>query len=141
MYFVLHMEVIDKKNIPVATGVIDGMKQISIEKRFNKQKLWFWRLIAVVCIIPGWIIMFAPFLPRILTELFPKFNISQNEILLDKLNLSNVTVLCPEGYTFSRMEQRCSTVCGSRLPWEWNFRSHSHPIPIGILWESPWESP
>ena len=80
--------------------------------KFNKKRLWFWRTIAVLCIVPGWIVSFAPIPPLFLTELFPRSNISQDQILLDKLNLSNVTVLCPEGYTFSRMEQRCSTVCG-----------------------------
>ena len=104
------METSARKNSQANLG--GGKKQAPIGKKFSKKKLWIWRLIAVFCIIPGWIITFAPILPRFFTESFPKFNISQNEMLLDKLNLSNVTVLCPEGYTFSRVEQRCSTVCG-----------------------------
>ena len=85
---------------------------VSRTSKFSKRKLWFWRSIALLCIIPGWVVSTAPIPPLFLTESFPRSNISQNQMLLDKLNLSNVTVLCPEGYTFSRMEQRCSTVCG-----------------------------
>ena len=90
----------------------NGKKQTRIYRKFSKKKLWIWRLIAFFCIIPGWIITFAPILPLLFSESFPKYNISQNQMLLDKLNLSNVTVLCPEGYTFSPIEQRCTTVCG-----------------------------
>ena len=96
--------------------VTEGKNSISNlvkeEGNFKKRKLWLWRSIALLCIIPGWLVSFAPILPIFLTESFPRSNISQNELLLNKLNLSNITVLCPEGYTFSRREQRCSTVCG-----------------------------
>ena len=85
------------------------------EKTRNSIFVWKfgkWRVIASLCILLIWTFALAPIVHRIYSYSKPISNISQNDMLLDKLNLSNVTVLCPEGYTFSRMEQRCSTVCG-----------------------------
>ena len=44
-------------------------------------------------------------------------------------------------YGNSYIVESCRKSCGrgmAGLPWEGNF--HSHPIPIGFMWESPWGS-
>ena len=81
-------------------------------RNINRCKVWFWRLVAVVCIIFSWFIVLVPIPLYVARDIFPKPNISQNEMLLNKLNLSNLSVYCPDNYVFSPIEQKCATICG-----------------------------
>ena len=78
----------------------------------NRCKVCIWILIAVVCITVCWFIVLLPIPLSVASNSFPKPNISQNEMLLNTLNLSNLTVYCPDSYTFSPSEQKCTTICG-----------------------------
>ena len=96
---------------------VNHLNEGRTQQEKTKNSIFVWkfgqlRVIASLCILLIWTFALAPIVHRIYSYSKPISNIAQNEMLLDKLNLSNVTVLCPEGYTFSRMEQRCSTVCG-----------------------------
>ena len=89
---------------------------ISVQRNKVKSSFGSWktgqkRVLATLCILSIWIIALAPVVHKITSFFEPKMR-SQNEMLLNKLNLSNITVLCPEGYTFSRGAQSCTTVCG-----------------------------
>ena len=46
-------------------------------------------------------------------HLTPQYNSSMNEILLDKLNLSNYALSCPQDYVYADRAQRCQLTCGN----------------------------
>ena len=87
-------------------------KENSNTRNSNRCKVCIWILIAVVCITVCWFIVLLPIPLSVASNSFPKPNISQNEMLLNTLNLSNLTVYCPDSYTFSPSEQKCTTICG-----------------------------
>ena len=81
-------------------------------ERFRSGKYCIWRILAVVCIGLAWTISLSPLGGPLYAEIFPTPNTSQNEILLQELDLSNVTVLCPYPYTYSADKQSCQLKCG-----------------------------
>ena len=87
-------------------------KEYSNSRNINRCKVYIWRLIAVVSIVFSWFIVLVPIPLYMVSDSFSKPNISQNEMLLNKLNLSNLSVHCPDSYTFSPTEQKCTTICG-----------------------------
>ena len=81
--------------------------------KIGRAKYCLWRLIAVMCIVFAWVATLAPYASPVYTKLIPAPNISQNELLLEKLNLSNVTVLCPDPFIYSAGKQLCQVKCGT----------------------------
>ena len=81
--------------------------------KIGRAKYCLWRLIAVMCIVFAWVATLAPYASPVYTKLIPAPNISQNGLLLEKLNLSNVTVLCPDPFIYSAGKQLCQVKCGT----------------------------
>ena len=76
-------------------------------------KLCLWRTLSGVCIFTSWFVSLMALPAPLFNHLTPELNASINEVLLDKLNLSNYTVSCPEHYIYKEGIQRCQLVCGN----------------------------
>ena len=67
----------------------------------------------VICIVLAWVISLSPFGTSPFVETIPAPSISQNELLLEKLNLSNVMIFCPDPFIYSAGKQLCQVKCGT----------------------------
>ena len=96
-----------------STSSVNATRSSLQVNEISRTKYYIWRIMVVLCIIPAWIISLAPLGGPLYSEILPKPNISQNEILLEKLDLSNMTVLCPYPFIYSSDKQMCQLKCGT----------------------------
>ena len=90
-------------------------KKQSEKSRENsgKNRIILWKLFISVSMILIWSVVLVPLVLSGLRKVLAiPYNITINEELLIKLNLTNETVICPGNYIFSPVVKSCQPICG-----------------------------
>ncbi|KAI6653823.1 hypothetical protein LOD99_3326 [Oopsacas minuta] len=93
-------------------------RKSTIRKEHTKSKLlnrgWIFviRIVCIISVVAIWIFFFLPALLYRLPNMNPELNKTINEDLLDSINLSSITVNCPDQYVYSKVSNKCQPACG-----------------------------
>ncbi|KAI6653824.1 hypothetical protein LOD99_3327 [Oopsacas minuta] len=69
-------------------------------------------LLCILSIIAIWVFFFIPGILQGIPNINPELNKTINEDLLDSINLSSITVNCPDQYVYSKVSNKCQPACG-----------------------------
>ena len=103
-----------KEILPPATPLRTTLKPSGKSREESgRSNIILWKLFISVSIILIWSVVLVPVTLSGFRKAFAvPYNITINEKLLLKLNLTNETVICPANYIYSPIVKTCQPICG-----------------------------